>query len=519
MIANTLTAHYQQAHSAGDRAAAAHTAALMAAVADPTLRTLLTPHLNHTLTNDEQQWANQVRAGLRARRAARWRPVLDALDTARRQLQQQLPAAGVVTPAHTADHDQALWYKALADWLNDGASAPQLAAVWHTTAHHTARTLIGLDPATNTGTPTRPPWTHNTPHNNPPDPAPPAGLPPIHRPDTAPTHTRADDSHDHTRGVLARSAAFYHRQLRETPEAQAARRYLHDRGINEDDWTKWQLGWAPNQWRGLCDALHDDAGATQAGVANHKHGRTYDVMRGRIVFPIRDLTGDVIGFAGRRLPEDKAQPAKYVNTRTTALYHKTDTLYGIAEAADSIHRTGTAGIVEGYTDTIAAHKAGLTNVVATGGVAFTPSHLTRIRTAGAHHLIAAFDGDDAGQNGQQQIVDQAHQTNIPATAVTFPPGEDPASLSTEALLTHWQTGLPQPWTHISRHLNSTDLHDRATGQRTLAATYTNTDPVLTAVAAHQTLLHTRGAIPTTLTAWQQRTTPHHRRTQKRSLTL
>ena len=323
----------------------------------------------------------------------------------------------------------------------------------------------------------------------------PAGLPRI-QPSSqpAPAH-RADDGHDHLRRVLGRSADYYHQQLLAAPAAEPARRYLTERGIEPADWAKWKLGWAPDQWRGLCNRLGDDQAAVDAGVANTRRGRTYDVLRGRVVFPIRDTSGDVIGFAGRTLPGTDAGQPKYLNTRTTALYHKSDTLYGIHEAADGIRSTATAGIVEGYTDAIAAHSAGLTNVVATGGTAFTQSHLQRIIDAGAHHLTAGFDGDDPGRTSQQKLTDQAHQAGIPTTSVTLPTGTDPASLEPDALLDHWQAGLPQPWAHIQQHLDGGDVHTRARGHRHIAAAYHNTDPTLANLAAHQALTHTYGATP------------------------
>ena len=502
-----LAGLYQQARHAGDDPLANRAAALMAAVADPTLQQTLTPHTSHQLTNADRRWAKAVRAHLRSWRADRWAPVLDALDEARNQLRARIPQSGAVTAHAAADHDRAHWHRAVAEWIDDGAAAPRLAAVWHTANRRTAQTLAALRPPTVSAQNAEAPW-RNVP--TPDGPAPtrlPAGLPPI-RPSSqpAPAH-RTDDGHDHLRRVLGRSADYYHQQLLAAPAAEPARRYLTQRGIEPADWAKWKLGWAPDQWRGLCNRLGDDQAAVDAGVANTRRGRTYDVLRGRVVFPIRDTAGDVIGLAGRTLPgTDTGQP-KYLNTRTTALYHKTDTLYGIHEAADSIAQTATAGVVEGYTDAIAAHSAGLTNVVATGGTAFTQSHLQRIVDAGAHHLIAAYDGDDPGQTSQQNLTDQTHHAGIPTTSVTLPTGTDPASLGPDALLHHWQAGLPQPWAHIQQHLGGGDVHTRARGHRHIAAAYQNTDPLLANLTAHQALTHTYGATPHTLTAWHQPLTP------------
>ena len=485
----------------------------MNAVADPTLHAMLSPLVRHPLTTTQRQWAADVRSQLRARRAERWRPTLDAVDTTRRRLRERLPTGGAITPARAAEHDQQRWYEAVAAWIDDGASAARLSSVWHSTNRQTAQALLGLVAAVGDGT-QQPPWDQTSSERyDPPSPLP-DGLADVAaaQPPT-PAKAARGDGHHTARKVLARSAAWYHHQLLNAPGAADARRYLTDRGIDQHDWAKWQLGWAPAQWRGLTNTLRDDTAAVEAGVATTSNGRTYDVLRGRVVFPIRDTAGDVLAFAGRKLPGDP-QPAKYLNTRTTALYHKSDTLYGIAEAADAIAHGGTAGIVEGYTDAIAAHAAGLDHVVATGGTAFTDSHLTRIVAAGAHHLTAGFDGDHSGQAAQQRVVDQAHQAAVPTTAVTFPTGEDPASLSPDALHQHWNAGLPQPWTHIHQHLDGGDIHQRIRGHRTLADTYTASDPIITAIATHQSLVHTHGATPTTIAAWH----PHSQTRQNQTHT-
>ena len=465
-----LAVRYQTARWVEDRRAAAHTVALMSAVADPTLRAMLAPLVRHPLTATERQWAADVVAA-----------------------------------------DRCYWYRAVADWLDDGASATRLSAVWHAATRRTAPVLVGAaDPPARWTAPT--PWAAAA-HQRPDTTRLPAGLPAVALPAAPPPERAESDAHAPSRRVLRRSADWYHHQLVRSPAAEEARRYLIDRGITPDDWRKWNLGWAPAKWRGLCAAIRDDEAAVEAGVANTSKGRVYDVLRGRLVFPIRDLAGDVIGFAGRKLPGDDPKKPKYLNTRTTPLYRKTDTLYGIAEAAEGIRSSGSAGVVEGYTDAIAAHKAGLTNVVATGGTAFTDSHLTRILAAGAHHLVAAFDGDQAGHDAQRRVVDQAHRTGVPTTAVSFPAGEDPASLDTDALVEHWWAGLPQPWTHINQHLSGDDIHSRIRGHRALAATYADGDPILAAVASHQALVHTLGATPQTIAAWRRSTTPAQSREQ------
>ena len=204
----------------------------MAAVADPTLRDTLIPHTSHRLADGDRRWAGRVRAHLRAWRAERWAPVLDALDITRSQLRARIPQSGAVTAEVAADADRAHWHQAVAEWIDDGAAAPRLAAVWHTTNRRTSQVLAGIRPPTAPARNPEAPW-RNVP--TPDEPIPtrlPAGLPPI-RPAAQPEPAhRADDSHDHLRRVLGRSADYYHQQLLAAPAAAPARRYLTGRESN-----------------------------------------------------------------------------------------------------------------------------------------------------------------------------------------------------------------------------------------------------------------------------------------------
>ena len=209
-----LASLYQQARHAVDDRLAERSAALMAAVADPTLRDTLTPHTSHRLTDADRRWAAAVRAHLRAWRAERWQPALDALDQARSQLRGHIPQSGAATADEAAGHDRAHWHQAIAEWIDDGAAAPRLAAVWHTTNRRTAQTLTGIRPPTAPArnADTEPPWRNVPTPAGPPPTRLPAGLPPI-QPASQPTPAvRADDGHDHLRDVLGRSADYYHHQ-------------------------------------------------------------------------------------------------------------------------------------------------------------------------------------------------------------------------------------------------------------------------------------------------------------------
>ena len=506
-----LTALYQAAVHNNDQQTADRTAGLIAAAADPTLRRMLEPHIHYNLTPDEHQWAQHARAVVKARRAARWAPHAAALGNIRRQMRRRMPP-------EAAAADRTAWNTLWEQWLNDGAAKARIPAVWHNANRAAAEAAAGINaetpPHNNEQLPD--PNTHiNLPEGLTPRPGPPRNRRPAGEP--------AADGSNPERDALRYAADWYHQQLLNHPEAAPAREYLHNRGITPQDWTKWKIGWAPSGWRTLCDTLQDDPTALAAGLASHsrKTGRAYDAIRRRVMFPIRDLHGSVIGFAGRKLPGDP-QPSKYRNTRTTNLYNKSDTLYGIHEAAESIQHTRTAAVVEGYTDAIAAHAAGLTNVVATGGTAFTDSHLQRILTAGAQQLTTAFDGDPAGRVAAQRVLDQA-RPHIPAADITFPAGTDPADLTPEELHHHWNNQLPQPWADLaSHHQPNQDLYTRIRSQQQLADRYTQADPIIKAIAAHQTLNHTTGATPTALTSWnihitdpdtppppQEEHTPHH----------
>ena len=181
--------------------------------------------------------------------------------------------------------------------------------------------------------------------------------------------------------ILTAAATFYQEQLH-GPSAAGAVEFLTHRGIGKEAIDRWQLGHAPDSWQSLTTALRkhgfSDDLLLEAGVAGRSRtGHLYDRMRSRVIFPIHDHQGAPRGFAGRLLTRDGP---KYLNTPETDLYQKRSLLYGLHLAHQPIIDTGRAVAVEGYTDAIAAHQAGLTNVVATGGTALTERPVTRRRT-------------------------------------------------------------------------------------------------------------------------------------------
>ena len=287
--------------------------------------------------------------------------------------------------------------------------------------------------------------------------------------------------------VLGWAADQYHHQLVHSPEAHAARQHLQKRGIGPDDWDTWQLGWAPAGWRTVADRIGDDAVAVASGLANQaRSDRVYDALRERIMFPIRDPNGHIAGFAGRTLDPD--QP-KYVNTRRTLLYDKSNLLFGLSHAAPHIaDRGGEAVIVEGYTDAIAARRHGIANTVATGGTALTDQHVTQLAAAGATEITVMYDGDDAGRRATRQAAARATRQQLPVTITQLPHDQDPADLPPHTLRAVYDNTQPHIWAEIhtmpQRH-NPAHLDNHHDIIERVLAVAAN-DPILETIAAQQT---------------------------------
>ncbi|NCS32765.1 DNA primase, partial [bacterium] len=197
------------------------------------------------------------------------------------------------------------------------------------------------------------------------------------------------------------TSLFFEKQLEASSVGKEAKRYLLGRGITEESIKKWRLGYSPDTWQGLSDFLvskgYTKAEAERAGLSiKDERGSFFDRFRGRIIFPIFDFNSQVIGFGGRVFKEkDKEEIAKYVNTPNTLLYDKSRVLYGLDRAKLEIRRRDTCVLVEGYTDVIMSHQAGIFNVVATSGTALTLWQL-KILKRYSENLILGFDMDVAG---------------------------------------------------------------------------------------------------------------------------
>ncbi len=232
------------------------------------------------------------------------------------------------------------------------------------------------------------------------------------------------------------AAAHYVRALA-SPEAAIGRQFLTERGFDSAACEHFGVGFAPKSWDGLLGHLRSagftDAEILAAGLASQGQRGTYDRFRGRLVWPIRDAAGDVLGFGARKLFDDDEGP-KYLNTPETVLYKKSHVLYGIDLARRDIGKLKQVVVVEGYTDVMAAHLAGVTTAVATCGTAFGSDHASLLRrylmdddTFGGE-VIFTFDGDAAGQKAALRAF-EGDQRFVAQTFIAISPDNmDPCEL-------------------------------------------------------------------------------------------
>lgn len=234
--------------------------------------------------------------------------------------------------------------------------------------------------------------------------------------------------------VNARAVEFFEKTLY-SDEGAPVREYLKERGFGKEDATNFRLGFAPNDWERMVRELTaegvDQAALVKVGLAvRNNRGGLRDRFRGRLMFPIQDAGGDVIGFGGRVLPMldyGDFDPPKYLNTAETPLYHKSRVLYGLPQARASMSREGQVLVCEGYTDVMALHQAGLTNAVATCGTAMGEDHV-RLLTKYAPRLVLAFDGDAAGAGAAARAWEIARGFDVDVRVLVLPPGQDPADV-------------------------------------------------------------------------------------------
>lgn len=215
-------------------------------------------------------------------------------------------------------------------------------------------------------------------------------------------------------------------------KSQTAQKYLEKRGLTEKTIKDWRIGFVSDDWRTLYDYLaarkFTDSEIEQAGLIKRNERSFYDRFRGRIMFPIRDGAGRVVGFSGRILPEnDDGKSAKYLNSPEISVFNKSRILYGFDLAKLAIKKFDYSVVVEGQMDIITCHQAGFQNVVATSGTALTPEHLTLLRRI-SNRVIMAFDADKAGYNAATKAWQLALSLGMEVKIAEFREGKDPADM-------------------------------------------------------------------------------------------
>jgi DNA primase len=282
--------------------------------------------------------------------------------------------------------------------------------------------------------------------------------------------------HGNRARILAANAAaaeFFSAQLK-TPEAEPGRAFLGQRGFDPPAAERFGVGFAP---RGGALGRHlktlgfaEDELITAGLLGKGERGDVYDRFRGRLVWPIRDVTGATLGFGARKLLDDDNGP-KYLNTPETPVYHKSQVLYGLDLAKRDIARGRQVVVVEGYTDVMACHLAGVTTAVATCGTAFGVDHIKVVRrmigdvenadTTGTGEVIFTFDPDEAGQKAASRAFAEEHRFAAQTFVAVAPEGLDPCDLrlnrGDEAVRRLIKTRKPMFEFKIRRELASHDL--------------------------------------------------------------
>ncbi|MXY11452.1 MAG: DNA primase [Acidimicrobiaceae bacterium] len=285
--------------------------------------------------------------------------------------------------------------------------------------------------------------------------------------------------------AVEKARDFYHQRLLDGRDAGPARHYLRSRGYDGDLVRRWKLGWAPDDWDVLARHLKltdDDLRDSGLGFVN-RAGRQQDFFRGRVLFPIDDERGEVVGFGGRIMPG--ADGPKYLNTSTDArTYDKSRVLYGLHEHRRQIVKEGQAVVCEGYTDVIGCAEAGIELAVATCGTALTEDHVRLLKRFSAGRLVLAFDADAAGAAAAARVYAWERQFELEVLVADLPSGQDPGDLARsdpDELRRAVSDAVPLLKFRVDRALDGADLstiESRArAAERAVAIVNEHPDPV------------------------------------------
>jgi DNA primase len=265
--------------------------------------------------------------------------------------------------------------------------------------------------------------------------------------------------------LLGRAATYYARYLWEAREAEPARQYLTARGLREETLRAFRVGYGPSAWDRILTASRRagfrDEELLTVGLAQrsqNRPGQIYDRFRERIMFPATDARGNVIGFGARAMREN--QRPKYLNTAEGELYHKRRVLFGLDRARAPAAKTGSVILVEGYTDVLALHQAGLPHAVGIMGTALTEEQISELERV-AKVLVLCLDADAAGHEASLKAAKLTDDRNLELRVVPLPTGADPAELieraGADALRERVDASVPFVAFHVERILERNDL--------------------------------------------------------------
>jgi len=232
--------------------------------------------------------------------------------------------------------------------------------------------------------------------------------------------------------ILEISSRYYHKILLEDKRGKEALNYLNKRGLNEETITEWQLGYSPDSWDDLINLLKgkgfNDNEIFLAGMSVKKEGtgRFYNRFRGRIMFPISDINGNIVAFSARVSPEKEKEEklGKYINSPQTMIYNKSGIIFGLDKAKMMIKSEDLAIVVEGQMDVITAHQNGFKNIVASSGTALTNNQIKALKRY-SNNISLAFDMDEAGQLAADRGGREAMREEMNIKVILLPTGKDP----------------------------------------------------------------------------------------------
>lgn len=304
---------------------------------------------------------------------------------------------------------------------------------------------------------------------------------PRHRSDAPAEASDSPTSRDAMRKASEAALRYFRRELADETSGAEARAYLQRRGVSDEMIEAFAVGYAPDGWENLTEAVKQGGGDLRTYEAvgltgSRNDGSGFDKFRHRLIFPIFDAIGRPIAFGGRKL-RDEDEP-KYLNSAEHALFNKSATLFGLHLAKKPIIDSRTAVIVEGYTDVIAAHQAGFANVVATLGTALTRQHAIELRRY-CDRVLLVFDADEAGQKAADRALEVFFSEPIDVAIAVLPEGLDPADLlAKDDGPKRWREAMDGATDamafHFARVRRSFEAVDTTTGKQRIATDYLRT---------------------------------------------